>query len=138
MDGRSTYTRIQDVPPYNILPGGEGSLVEVTGVKASLLSLPGSCDSGPFPPWIRINTIAAISLMISSPSGKLTTVTLPERVRDRLRDYQVGGKSAAGAIESLMDEVPRDNFRRDLQQALLLPRESLDEFRRVHGLTSKR
>ena len=73
-----------------------------------------------------------------SSSGKLTTVTLPAKVRDRLRDYQVGGKSAAEAIEDLMDEVPPDYFRRDLQQALLLPRESLDEFRRSHRLTPKR
>ena len=75
---------------------------------------------------------------MSSSSGKLTTVTLPAKVRDRLRDYQVGGKSAAEAIEDLMDEVPPDYFRRDLQQALLLPRESLDEFRQSHGLTPKR
>ena len=75
---------------------------------------------------------------MSSSSGKLTTVTLPAKVRDRLRDYQVGGKSAAEAIEDLMDEVPPDYFRRDLQQALLLPRESLDKFRQSHGLTPKR
>ena len=74
---------------------------------------------------------------MSSSSGKLTTITLPAKVRDRLRDYQIGGKSAAEAIEDLMDEVPPNYFRRDLQQALLLPRESLKEFRRDHGLTSK-
>ena len=65
---------------------------------------------------------------------RLTSVTLPLRVRERLRDYQVGGKSAAQAIEDLMDEIPPDYFRRDVQRALLLPRESLETFRRKHRL----
>lgn len=64
-----------------------------------------------------------------------TTVTLPGSVRRRLRDYQVGGKSVAGAIVDLMDEVPPDYFRRDLQRALeLQPRMNLVEFRRRHRL----
>ncbi|MGI0128872.1 MAG: hypothetical protein ACREEC_01735 [Thermoplasmata archaeon] len=67
-----------------------------------------------------------------------TTVTLPQRVRERLRDYQLGGKSAAEAIEDLMDEVPPDYFRRDIQRALLLPRESLAEFRKKHRLPGPR
>ncbi len=69
---------------------------------------------------------------------KLTSVTLPRHVRDRLRDYQVGGKSAAEAIEDLMDEVPPDYFRRDFQRAMLLPRESLESFRRGHRLPKSR
>ncbi|HEV2166139.1 MAG TPA: hypothetical protein VGS23_04065 [Thermoplasmata archaeon] len=72
--------------------------------------------------------------MAASPE-MTTTVTLPKRVRDRLRDYQVGGRSAAEAIEHLMDEIPPDYFRRDVQRALLLPRESLQEFRRAHRLS---
>jgi hypothetical protein len=75
--------------------------------------------------------------MMATSNQKITTVTLPARVRDRLRDYQVGGKSAAEAIEDLMDEVPPDYFRRDVQQALLLPRESLESFRRAHHLPQK-
>ncbi len=67
-----------------------------------------------------------------------TTVTLPQRVRDRLRDYQIGGKSAAEAIEDMMDEVPPDYFRQDVHRALLLPRESLQEFRRAHRLSRAR
>lgn len=67
-------------------------------------------------------------------ANRMTTVTLPQQVRERLRDYQVGGKSAAQAIEDLMDEIPPDYFRRDVQRALLLPRESLESFRRRHRL----
>jgi hypothetical protein len=67
-----------------------------------------------------------------------TTVTLPASIRRRLRDYQVGGKSAADAISDLMDEIPPDYFRRDLHRALLLPRESLEEFRRRHRLPRQR
>jgi hypothetical protein len=64
-----------------------------------------------------------------------TTVTLPASVRRRLRDYQVGGKSAAEAIADLMDEVPPDYFRQDLQRALeLRPRVHLEEFRKRHRL----
>lgn len=67
-----------------------------------------------------------------------TTVTLPASLRRRLRDYQVGGKSAAEAIADLMDEVPPDYFRRDLHRALqLAPRIGLDEFRKRHRLTSR-
>lgn len=66
-----------------------------------------------------------------------TSITLPQHVRERLRDYQVGGKSAAQAIEDLMDEIPPDYFRRDLQRALLLPRESLESFRRSHRLPGR-
>jgi hypothetical protein len=69
-------------------------------------------------------------------AARMTSVTLPQHVRDRLRDYQVGGKSASQAIEDLMDEVPPDYFRRDVQRALLLPRESLEGFRRKHRLPS--
>ena len=75
---------------------------------------------------------------MASADEKMTSVTLPRHVRDRLRDYQIGGKSAADAIEDLMDEVPPDYFRRDLQRALLLPRESLEEFRRAHRLPKSR
>jgi len=67
-------------------------------------------------------------------ASRATSVTLPQHVRERLRDYQVGGKSAARAIEDLMDEIPPDYFRRDVQRALLLPRESLESFRRKHRL----
>lgn len=64
-----------------------------------------------------------------------TTVTLPASVRRRLRDYQVGGKSAAAALADLMDEVPPDYFRRDLHQSLgMRPRIDLDEFRKRHRL----
>lgn len=66
---------------------------------------------------------------------RATTITLPYEVRERLRDYQLGGKSAAEAIEDLMDEIPPDYFRRDLQRALLLPRESPESFRRKHHLS---
>ncbi|MGH9440485.1 MAG: hypothetical protein ACRD22_22145 [Terriglobia bacterium] len=66
----------------------------------------------------------------------MTSVSVPQRIRERLRDYQVGGKSAAQAIEDLMDEIPPDYFRRDVQRALLLPRESLEDFRRSHRLGS--
>lgn len=66
---------------------------------------------------------------------RATSITLPYHVRERLRDYQVGGKSAAAAIEDLMDEIPPDYFRRDVQRALLLPRESLESFRREHRLS---
>lgn len=75
-----------------------------------------------------------MTIPMASSEGQATTVTLPLRVRERLRDYQVGGKSAAEAIEDLMDEVPPDYFRRDVQRALLLPRESLNEFRHKHRL----
>ena len=71
-------------------------------------------------------------------ASRATSVTLPQYVRERLRDYQVGGKSAARAIEDLMDEIPPDYFRRDVQRALLLPRESLESFRRKHRLPSAR
>jgi hypothetical protein len=65
-------------------------------------------------------------------------VTLPASLRRRLRDYQVGGKSAAEAIADLMDEVPPDYFRRDLQRALeLSPRLDLQEFRKRHRLTGR-
>lgn len=73
---------------------------------------------------------------MATSANPATTVTLPQRVRERLRDYQVGGKSAAEAIEDLMDEVPPDYFRRDVQRALLLPRESLLEFRKAHRLST--
>lgn len=69
---------------------------------------------------------------------RMTSITLPHNVRNRLRDYQVGGKSAAQAIEDLMDEIPPDYFRRDVQRALLLPRESLESFRRRHRLSQSR
>jgi len=69
---------------------------------------------------------------------RMTSITLPQHVRTRLRDYQVGGKSAAQAIEGLMDEVPPDYFRRDVQRALLFPRESLESFRRKHRLSRSR
>ncbi len=67
-----------------------------------------------------------------------TTVTLPASVRKRLRDYQVGGKSAAEAIAELMDEVPPDYFRRDVQRALQMePRIDLPEFRKQHRLAGR-
>ncbi len=75
---------------------------------------------------------------MASTDDKMTSVTLPRHVRDRLRDYQIGGKSASEAIEDLMDEVPPDYFRRDLQRALLLPRQSLAAFRRAHRLPRSR
>ena len=63
-----------------------------------------------------------------------TTVTLPASVRERLRDYQIGGKSAADAISALMDATP-DHFRRDLLHALeLRPRVELNDFRTQHRL----
>ncbi|MGI0054508.1 MAG: hypothetical protein ACREBZ_02150 [Thermoplasmata archaeon] len=73
---------------------------------------------------------------MSAPASRMTSVSVPQRIRERLRDYQVGGKSAAQAIEDLMDEIPPDYFRRDVQRALLLPRESLEAFRRSHRLGS--
>ncbi len=64
-----------------------------------------------------------------------TTVTLPTSVRRRLRDYQVGGKSVADAISDLMDEVPPDYFRRDMQKAMEMgPRLSLQAFRGRHRI----
>ena len=67
-----------------------------------------------------------------------TTVTLPSSIRRRLRDYQVGGKTAAEAIADLMDEVPPDYFRRDLHRAMALrPRVGLEEFRNKHRLSSR-
>jgi hypothetical protein len=64
-----------------------------------------------------------------------TTVTLPASLRRRLRDYQIGGKSAADALADLMDEIPPDYFRRDMQQALeMKPRVALEEFRKRHRL----
>ncbi len=67
-----------------------------------------------------------------------TTVTLPASLRRRLRDYQVGGKSAAEALADLMDEVPPDYFRRDLQRALESePRIDLAAFRRRHRLSGR-
>ena len=67
-----------------------------------------------------------------------TSITVPAIVRLRLRDYQVGGKSVAEAIEDLMDQVPPDYFRRDLHRALEdEPRLGLTEFRRKHRLTSR-
>jgi hypothetical protein len=72
------------------------------------------------------------------PSERPTSITVPAAVRRRLRDYQVGGKSVAEAIEDLMDQVPPDYFRRDLHRALeATPRLSLSEFRRKHRLTSR-
>lgn len=68
---------------------------------------------------------------------RTTTISLPESVRKRLLDYQVAGKTPAQAIDYLMDEVPPDYFRRDIQRALLLPRMSLQEFRRRAGLPQK-
>ena len=75
---------------------------------------------------------------MATAEDRMTSVTLPRHVRDRLRDYQTGGKSAADAIEELMDEIPPDYFRRDLQRALLLPRDSLESFRRAHRLPKPR
>ncbi len=67
-----------------------------------------------------------------------TTVTIPASLRQRLRDYQVGGKSVAEAIADLMDEVPPDYFRRDLHRALeLRPRLGLEEFRQRHRLVAR-
>ncbi len=67
-----------------------------------------------------------------------TTVTLPASLRRRLRDYQIGGKSAAEAIADLMDEIPPDYFRRDLHRAIeLTPRMDLDGFRRRHRLSGR-
>ncbi len=67
-----------------------------------------------------------------------TTVTLPSSLRRRLRDYQVGGKTAAEAIADLMDEVPPDYFRRDLHRALAAqPRLGLVEFRKKHRLSGR-
>jgi hypothetical protein len=67
-----------------------------------------------------------------------TSITVPATVRQRLRDYQVGGKSVAEAIEDLMDQVPPDYFRRDLHRALEgEPRLELAEFRRKHRLTGR-
>jgi hypothetical protein len=67
-----------------------------------------------------------------------TTITVPLEVRRRLRDYQTGGRSAAQAIEDLMDQVPPDYFRRDLHRALAArPRLSLAEFRRKHRLSDE-
>jgi hypothetical protein len=75
---------------------------------------------------------------VQSAIDRPTTVTLPASVRRRLRDYQVGGKSAAEALADLMDEVPPDYFRRDLQQALeLRPRLGLEQFRKRHRLSRK-
>lgn len=72
---------------------------------------------------------------VQAESDPATTVTLPGSVRRRLRDYQVGGKTAAEAIADLMDEVPPDYFRRDLHRALeLAPRIGLNEFRKKHRL----
>jgi len=71
-------------------------------------------------------------------ASRMTSVTLPQHVRERLRDYQVGGKSAVQAIEDLMDETPPDYFRRDVRRALLLPRESLGSFRRSRRLPKPR
>lgn len=68
---------------------------------------------------------------------KATTITVPAEVRERLREYQIGGKSAAEALEFLMDEVPPDYFRRDLQRALALPRASLDEVRAKYRLSAR-
>ncbi len=68
----------------------------------------------------------------------LTTVTIPASLRRRLREYQVGGKSAAEAIADLMDEVPPDYFRRDLLRSLeLRPRPGLKEFRQRHRLAAR-
>lgn len=73
-----------------------------------------------------------------STSDPATTVTLPVSLRQRLRDYQVGGKSVAEAIAGLMDEVPPDYFRRDLHRALeAQPRIGLEEFRKRHRLGTR-
>ncbi len=67
-----------------------------------------------------------------------TTVTLPASLRRRLRDYQVGGRSVAEALADLMDEVPPDYFRRDLQRALeIAPRINLVAFRKRHRLSGR-
>jgi hypothetical protein len=67
-----------------------------------------------------------------------TTVTLPASLRRPLRDYQTGGNSAAEALADLMDEVPPDYFRRDLQQSLeMRARIGLDEFRKRHRLPGR-
>lgn len=65
---------------------------------------------------------------------RLTTISLPASVRRRLLDYQIAGKTPAEVIEEFMDEIPPDYFRRDLQWALSLPRDSLEDFRREHKL----
>jgi hypothetical protein len=70
---------------------------------------------------------------MESAEHRPTTITVPVAVRRRLKDYQVGGKSVAEAIEDLMDQVPPDYFRRDLHRALAAqPRMSLAGFRRKH------
>ena len=75
---------------------------------------------------------------MAAPDNRPTSITVPGTVRRRLRDYQVGGKSVAEAIEDLMDQVPPDYFRRDLHRALAAePRLSLAEFRRKHRLAGR-
>jgi hypothetical protein len=75
---------------------------------------------------------------VSAKTDPPTTVTLPVSLRRRLRDYQVGGKSAADALADLMDEIPPDYFRRDLHQALEMePRINLEEFRKRHRLARR-
>lgn len=75
---------------------------------------------------------------MESPERHPTTITVPMALRRRLKDYQVGGKSVAQAIEDLMDQVPPDYFRRDLHRALAAqPRLSVEEFRRKHRLSAK-
>ncbi|MDE1820277.1 MAG: hypothetical protein KGJ23_05800 [Euryarchaeota archaeon] len=69
-------------------------------------------------------------------SERPTTISLPVSVRRRLLDYQIAGKTPAEVIEEFMDEIPPDYFRRDLQWALALPQESLEEFRQSRGLTA--
>jgi hypothetical protein len=67
-----------------------------------------------------------------------TTLTAPMEVRRRWKDYQIGSKSVAAAIEDLMDQVPPDYLRRDLPRAVAAgPPLSLSEFRRKHRLSDE-
>ncbi len=74
------------------------------------------------------------ALPMSARRERLTTISLPSALRRRLLDYQIAGKSPADVIEEFMDEIPPDYFRRDLQWALSLPRDSLEDFRRTRKL----
>ena len=71
---------------------------------------------------------------MSTARERLTTISLPASLRRRLLDYQIAGKSPADVIEEFMDEIPPDYFRRDLQWALALPRDSLEDFRQARRL----
>lgn len=67
-----------------------------------------------------------------------TTIMVHQSVRRRLLDYQIGGKTPEQVITELMDEVPPDYFRRDLQRALReKPRISLKEFRKRYKLPGR-